>query len=102
MANILTFGIVLAVLGLLVYLSRKLGSTEADAGREKATSRGLQEVAVEKTEALEKSQMDLERDLRTTEHEQENTAYEHEDRVTRSRIGFYPKLHEDRDKDNLN
>lgn len=102
MSNLIVGAVVLAFLGLLVYLGRRLGAAETELGQEKTTSRDLQGVAIEKTEALEKGQMDLERELRTAEHEQETQAYEHENDVTRSRIGFYPKLHPDRNKDNLN
>lgn len=101
MTSLIVFGIV-AIFAGLVYFINKSGQLKSDLEHEKATSGEAQKVADNKVQSLNETVLELDAQTRAQEREQERQAYEMESPHTRSRIGFYPKLHEDKDPNDLN
>lgn len=102
MSNLITVGIVIAILGFIVYAAKRWGFVEAEKEIEKATSRESQKVALDKVEALETAELAAESHIREMEHEDVEAHNEMPEGYTRSRIGFYPSRLHPKDPDDLN
>ena len=87
-----------AVIAGLAYLGFKSGYLSSELEQEKTASDANRKAANSANQTILK----LDALERAKEKAEEEQAYEHENDVTRTRIGFYPRLHPDSDKDNLN
>lgn len=95
---VITIAIIAGVVYGLYKTGFKSGLIQSDFEHEKATNQETRKVA----EGLNTALLEIDAQERAKEREEEREAYEIENPVTRTRIGFYPRLHPDTDKDNLN
>lgn len=98
MTSILLTGIVIAVLGFIVYSARSLKAAEI----EKATARESREVALERLETVEATALKTEAQLREKEKQEIENAQKLPEGYSRSSIGFYPERMRPKDPGDLN